>query len=118
MMFAFRGVKNGLYRVSTVDESGQSTANYECTKPCAVIKRKTYYGVTRMSFNPASVIGLVFTDAFAGNLRLSRDPSEVAAQAPAASVPSANFTPTAPTTPEVAPSEPETAPPSSDGNNT
>lgn len=42
MMFAFRGKHDGVYKVSAVDEIGQSTADYECSNPCAVIKRKTY----------------------------------------------------------------------------
>jgi hypothetical protein len=72
LLFVFRGVSNGKYLISQVDDSGNTITDSECGKPCRVIK--TYYGqtVVRREFTPESVIGSAFEDALNGRMKVKR----------------------------------------------
>jgi hypothetical protein len=75
-LFAYRGVFDGRYRISSVDNGGRTEWYYECSNPCGVIKE--YRGgqvVDRVPYNPGSVIGSAFEDAFNGFLDISKEPT-------------------------------------------
>jgi len=68
LMFRYEGVHEGLYGLTAIDGSGRPQYSYECARPCAAIKVYTWQGIERWAFNPDSVIGAAFTDAFNGKL--------------------------------------------------
>ena len=72
LMFRFEGVHDGLYELTAIDGSGRPLYSYECTRPCTAIKVYTWQGIERWAFNPDSVIGAAFTDAFNGKLEPTR----------------------------------------------
>lgn len=74
-LFAFRGAHDGLYRLSAVDNDGRTQFYYECSNPCGVIKEyREGRLVERVPYNPGSVIGAAFEDAFNGFLEISTEP--------------------------------------------
>jgi hypothetical protein len=88
-MFRFLGVRDGLYTVT--DETGLTSA--QCAKPCQVVRIMGIDGFQRVTFNPASIIGAVLTDAINGQM-------EVYGSTPAAqAVPSAQSAPPTPPPP-------------------
>ena len=72
--FAFRGVIDGLYRISSVDDEGRTVLYYECPKPCVIMKRHLGGEVTRLPYSPDSVIGAAFEDALNGRLEVAKEP--------------------------------------------
>ena len=76
VLLAFRGVKNGMYRLSAVADDGRTKWYYECSSPCIVIKRYARgILVDRLPFSPASVIGSAFEDALNRRLEESKEPA-------------------------------------------
>jgi hypothetical protein len=75
-LFAYRGRIGTTYHVSAVGEDGRTTLAYECGTPCVAIKRMVGSNVAaRIPYEPRSIIGAVFTDAMAGQLRVTREPA-------------------------------------------
>lgn len=74
VLFSYRGRDGETYKIDEVSASGAVVADYECTQPCAAIKAYTYAGVKYMGFEPTSLIGEAFTDAFNGFLNPARLP--------------------------------------------
>jgi hypothetical protein len=73
-LFSFRGVFQGRYRISAVDNDGRTLWDYDCSNPCHVIKEYRQGRITdRVAYNPASIIGAVFEDAFNGFLEVSKE---------------------------------------------
>jgi len=84
-MFRYMGNPNGDYRLMSGGASGQTL--YECHNPCDVIRitLPDYYGsVKHVVFNPSTVIGSAFTDAFNGQLE---EYGSVPPQAPSPAAP-------------------------------
>ena len=64
--FRYLGEKDGVYTLGSLDENDVVLSRSECTNPCKIILR-TYDGKkTRTPFNPDSVGGSAFVDAFNG----------------------------------------------------
>jgi hypothetical protein len=100
LLYAFRGVFDGRYRISAVDNDGRSEWYYECSNPCGVIKQyRQGHVVDRVPYNPASVIGAAFEDAFNGFLEISKEPKTLP-DTYAAPVAPIYASPAAPPTPE------------------
>ena len=68
VLFVYRGHDGETYKIDTVSPSGAVQADYECKRPCAVLKEYTYQGAEYIGFTPNSLIGAAFTDAFNGFL--------------------------------------------------
>ena len=69
--FAFRGIKDGRYVVSLVDDDGKTLTDSECSKPCRVIKTQLGDEVVRQEYTPESMIGAAFQDALSGKLKVT-----------------------------------------------
>lgn len=73
-LFEFRGVFDGRYRISVVDNDGRTEFYYECSNPCGVIKAyKQGHLIDRVPYGPTSIIGAAFDDAFNGFLQVSKE---------------------------------------------
>jgi hypothetical protein len=72
LMFRYEGVHKGIYELTAIDGSGRPQFSYECTRPCTAIKAYSWQGIERWEFNPDSVIGAAFIDAFNGKLEPTR----------------------------------------------
>jgi hypothetical protein len=81
-MFAFRGESKGVYKISALDDQGRTNSHYECRNPCVVIKRVMRGSVSRLAYNPESLVGAAFADAFAGQLEVTREPPPAHPPAP------------------------------------
>ena len=80
ILYAFRGVSNGSYRLSSVDNDGHAVRDFECTNPCGVIK--VYWEgqlVDRIPYSSRTVIGSAFEDAFNGFLVAAKEPRKALA---------------------------------------
>ena len=75
LVFAYRGVVNGLYRIASLNDEGGTDWYYECEKPCIVIKRHIGSKVERLAYTPTSVIGAAFEDALNGRLEVAKERS-------------------------------------------
>jgi hypothetical protein len=71
VLFVYRGHDGNLYKIDSVTTDGRVTVDYECERPCAALKQYTYSGVGYIAFEPTSLIGAAFTDAFNGFLGAS-----------------------------------------------
>lgn len=99
--FAYRGVVDGVYRISAVDNDGRTQYYYECSNPCAVIK--SYQGgqlTDRVPYDPGSIIGAAFEDAFNGFLKVAKEPRPL--QPLAYPAPTTPYYPSPPTSPATA----------------
>lgn len=63
--FEYLGERDGVYTLK------QSNIRATCTNPCEVITYNTGYSKKRVAFNPASIIGSAFTDAFNGHMEIT-----------------------------------------------
>jgi hypothetical protein len=68
-MFKFLGEKDGIYKLS----SGGVVAS--CANPCQVIKVGEGQYAQHMTFDPETVIGEAFTDAFDGQMEIYAPPA-------------------------------------------
>ena len=67
--FRYLGEKDGVYTLGSLDDDDQILARVQCATPCKIIVRN-YQGVkTRTPFNPDSVGGAAFVDAFNGLMK-------------------------------------------------
>jgi hypothetical protein len=69
MFFVYRGRQGDIFKLDEVTPDGMIIEDDECSRPCSAIKRYTYSGVQYMGFEPTSLAGAAFTDAFNGFLR-------------------------------------------------
>ena len=84
VFFVYRGREGDKYKLDEVTADGAVIEDDECSQPCSAIKRYTYGGVKYMGFEPTSLAGAAFTDAFNGFLRPAPLPKPIAAPAEAA----------------------------------
>jgi hypothetical protein len=71
--FKYLGEKDGLYRLELVDDDGSRIGVSECPRQCKVIKSTWRDGsVKHVGFNPESVVGSAFEDAFNGHLKRAK----------------------------------------------
>jgi len=68
--FAFRGVQDGNYVLSLVDDAGETVSDSECGKPCRIIKSRFGDSIVRREYTPDSMIGAAFQDALNGHLKV------------------------------------------------
>jgi hypothetical protein len=68
MTFRYLGVSGGVYRLTSDQMQGKTA---RCANPCSTIEYTGPNGdvVNRAAFNPDTVIGAAFTDAFNGQLQ-------------------------------------------------
>jgi hypothetical protein len=82
ILYAYRGVRNGVHRLTSFDDSGRRRGDWECDSPCVVIRQVAGRQVIgRLPYSPTSVIGGAFQDALAGRLEVvpERPPPQRAA---------------------------------------
>jgi hypothetical protein len=70
LRFAFRGIQDGNYVLSLVDDDGNPLSDSECSKPCRIIKTHVGDSVVRREYTPDSMIGAAFEDALNGRLKV------------------------------------------------
>lgn len=80
MFFVYRGREGDKYKIDQVTPDGAVIEDDECSRPCSAIKRYTYGGIRYMGFEPTSLAGAAFTDAFNGFLRPAPLPKRDAAR--------------------------------------
>lgn len=64
--FRYLGKKDGVYTLGSLDDNDVVISRYQCTNPCKIIVRNYEGTKTRTPFNPESVGGSAFVDAFNG----------------------------------------------------
>jgi hypothetical protein len=88
VMFRYLGEANGTFRIASVGESGKQFGVSTCPRQCKVIKTTWSDGsVRRLGYDPASVIGSAFEDAFNGHLQAAKggaEPPSLSAKSPQA----------------------------------
>jgi hypothetical protein len=79
-IFRYLGIKDGTYRLEIISDGGQRLAIAECKRPCKVTKTVWNDGrVTRGGYNPDSILGSAFADAFNGHLAVAGSEKEISA---------------------------------------
>jgi hypothetical protein len=71
IFFVYRGRDRNTYKLDQVTASGVVVETTECQRPCTAIKRYRYGDVSYVGFEPTSIIGSAYTDAFNGFLQAS-----------------------------------------------
>ena len=69
LLFRYLGKIEGVYRIQLLSDSGQVTGYYECPRQCGAIKSYVGGAMRRIPYNPTSMVGAAFEDAFLGKLR-------------------------------------------------
>lgn len=69
LLFRYLGKSDGLYRIQWLNDSGQIIGYYECSRQCRAIKSYSGGAMRRIPYNPTSMVGAAFEDAFLGKLR-------------------------------------------------
>lgn len=96
LLFRYLGKSEGLYRIQWLNDSGQVISYYECPRQCGAIKAYAGGTMHRIPYNPQSLVGAAFEDAFLGKLRAKPIATpkplvaEPAIEEPAQTTPSAN----------------------------
>jgi hypothetical protein len=71
-LFAYRGSKQGVHRLTMYNDAMVRFGDYECETPCRVIRSLSGETVVRrIPYNPSSILGAAFADALAGRLRIN-----------------------------------------------
>lgn len=83
--FRYLGKQGGKYVLESVGDDGSTLARNECAEPCRILVRHYGSSVSRLAYDPSSVIGAAFEDAIAG--RLVPAPSATRATSSAAAKP-------------------------------
>lgn len=68
LLFRYLGKSEGVYRMQWLNDSGQVVGYYECPRQCGAIKSYTSGAMRRIPYNPRSLVGAAFEDAFLGKL--------------------------------------------------
>jgi hypothetical protein len=68
VFFVYRGREGDTYKMDVVTPAGEIVEDDECQRPCKAIKRYQWGGIGYIGFEPNSLIGEAYTDAFNGFL--------------------------------------------------
>ncbi|MCU1526658.1 MAG: hypothetical protein JWP75_421 [Frondihabitans sp.] len=90
VMFRYLGNFGGVYKIARAEPNFYVVMS--CANPCKVIRQEAAsalgFEIDHMTFNPATIIGQAFTDAFNGQLEVYGTGAPQAETAPAATPPS------------------------------
>lgn len=78
LTFRYAGFWDGQYHIERVDDANRIVSVSSCAKPCVALKTWSNGQMTRVAYNPESIVGAAMQDAMDGRMKVKKAKSKVA----------------------------------------